>query len=526
MVRALIVDDERMTREALRDFVRWRELGFDEVETARDGVDALERMGRRAPDVVLCDIRMPRMDGLALAAVLRERHPECGLIFLSGHAEKENLKAAIRLQAADFIEKPINVREVAGAVRRVLEARRAQAAASADGERARRTLSELEPLLRESFALALLQAPLDEAALRRRYEPRLVDAFLPGPVRAALVEVPAAAPEGAPRPSPVKDAVRAVNELAGPAGPLAAWPADAEHLGLVLGRESSREAGQVARVLEAVAGALERVLRGAAFRIGVGPPVPGAGALRESAAGAAAALGRRFYEPEVRVLHPAPQRGEAFRVEPALAAELAAALEVRGLERVLALLRRAEARARDAGDADTGNVRGAYLELALRVLEAAPGWDPAELRAEREAVRREIQAAADLRSLGLHAELLATRCLAPGRGAAGDRRIERVKGYVRARYADPDLTVETIAAAAGLSESYLCTVFKHACGVTVKDHVTRVRVERAKDLLRHSEDKLHAVALQVGFRDANYFSTVFKREVGVTPSEYRERAQR
>jgi two-component system response regulator YesN len=107
-----------------------------------------------------------------------------------------------------------------------------------------------------------------------------------------------------------------------------------------------------------------------------------------------------------------------------------------------------------------------------------------------------------------------------------DRRIERVKAYVRAGFGDPDLSVEAIAAAAGLSVSYLCTLFKATCGSTVKDHVTQVRVEHAKELLRRADGKLQAIALQVGFRDANYFSTVFKREVGVTPSEYRERGPR
>ena len=98
-------------------------------------------------------------------------------------------------------------------------------------------------------------------------------------------------------------------------------------------------------------------------------------------------------------------------------------------------------------------------------------------------------------------------------------------GVDRAHHADPDLLDETIAAAAGLSESYLCTLFKQACGITVKDFVTELRIDRAKQLLRSTTDKLQAVALQAGFRDANNFSTVFKREAGVTPSEYRERSR-
>lgn len=111
-----------MTRETLRNLVPWSRLGVDEVETARDGVDALEKVERRMPDLVVCDIRMPRMGGLEFARIVRERNPHCGIIFLSGYSEKEYLKAAIRLHAADYLDKPINLQEVSAAVERNVRA--------------------------------------------------------------------------------------------------------------------------------------------------------------------------------------------------------------------------------------------------------------------------------------------------------------------------------------------------------------------------------------------------------------------
>jgi two-component system response regulator YesN len=186
-----------------------------------------------------------------------------------------------------------------------------------------------------------------------------------------------------------------------------------------------------------------------------------------------------------------------------------------------------EEAARRCCDAEVAHVRDAYLEIALLVLEKAPGWEPGEVRLEREAARMEVQALGSLRALGAFAEAQLARCLAPAAsGAPVARRIAQVKEHIRANHQDPDLTVERIAANAGLSESYLCTVFKQACALTVKDYLLRVRLERAKELLRHGNEKLQAVAWDVGFRDANYFSTVFKREVGITPREYRERARR
>ncbi len=400
MLTALIVDDERMTRDTLLGFVPWAELGIDEVDTARDGLDALAKIERRMPDLVVCDIRMPRLGGIEFAQIVRQRNPQCGIIFLSGYSEKEYLKAAIRLHAADYIDKPVNLAEVRAAVERNVRALRERADTSAEAERARRALSGAEPLLRASLAAELVRPGATPAALRARFDPQLLEPFLSGPLRTAVAELepaPGQKPEAA-----TEEVVRALNEGLARGRALAAWAAAPERVGMVM---AGAEAGG-RPVAEELAAAVTRAAGGRAAWVGLGPAAAAVDGVAGSWAGALAALAARFH------------------------------------------------------------------------------------------------------------------------GAAADRRIARIKEYVLAHHADPDLLVETIALDVGLSESYLCTLFKQACGVTVKDHVTRVRIERAKELLRASVDKLHAVALQVGFRDANYFSTVFKREVGLTPREYRERAQR
>lgn len=401
MLSALIVDDERMTRDTLRGMVPWAELGIDRVDTARDGMDALARVEERVPDLLVCDIRMPRMGGIEVAQIVRQRNPHCGIIFLSGYSEKEYLKAAIRLHAADYIDKPVNLPEIRAAVERNVRALRDRADRSAEAERTRRALADAAPLLRTSLAAELVRHGQDRGALEARFEPQLIEPFLAGPVRAAVVELEPAAGQAAE--AVAEEVVRSLNAVWAPGQAMAAWVAGSGRVGVVLaGAEASGEgAGEV------LAAAVERAAAGRARPwVGAGPAAGDARGVPGSWAGALAALAARFH------------------------------------------------------------------------------------------------------------------------GAAADRRIARIKEYVLAHHADPDLLVETVAAGVGLSESYLCTLFKQACGVTVKDHLTRVRIEKAKELLRETADKLQAVALQVGFRDANYFSTVFKREVGITPREWRERSQR
>ena len=106
MVRfsVLVADDEKMPREILRDHLPWEELGVERVEEAEDGAQALELARVHRPDIIISDVKMPRMNGLELAGAVREMYPECQFIFLSGYTDKEYLKGAIKLRAASYVE--------------------------------------------------------------------------------------------------------------------------------------------------------------------------------------------------------------------------------------------------------------------------------------------------------------------------------------------------------------------------------------------------------------------------------------
>lgn len=116
LLKLLIVDDERTTRNTLANHIPWRALGIGDIEQADDGVRALEIARRYAPDIVLTDIRMPRMDGLALARELRTCLPRSKVIILSAYSEVDYLKSAIKLNVVDYVEKPVDLDEVSRAV--------------------------------------------------------------------------------------------------------------------------------------------------------------------------------------------------------------------------------------------------------------------------------------------------------------------------------------------------------------------------------------------------------------------------
>lgn len=115
----LIADDEAMPRNVLQNYIPWEELSVTRVYLASDGVEAVEQARRYRPELIISDIKMPYLNGLEMAAAVREFLPDCQFIFLSGYSDKEYLKGAIRLKAANYVEKPLNLEEITAAVREI-----------------------------------------------------------------------------------------------------------------------------------------------------------------------------------------------------------------------------------------------------------------------------------------------------------------------------------------------------------------------------------------------------------------------
>ena len=107
VMNLLIVEDERMTREGLVESLDWTQIGVTKVFSAENGETGLYMAKRILPEIVLTDIRMPRMDGITMASRIREILPECRIIFLSAYSEIDYYKAAIDLKAIRYLDKPV-----------------------------------------------------------------------------------------------------------------------------------------------------------------------------------------------------------------------------------------------------------------------------------------------------------------------------------------------------------------------------------------------------------------------------------
>ena len=107
MLKIFLVEDESIMREGLRDNMPWQQFGYEFVGEAADGETALPLIRRTIPDVLLTDIKMPFMDGLALSRIVAKEFPNMKIIILSGYDDFEYARQAIQIGVEQYILKPV-----------------------------------------------------------------------------------------------------------------------------------------------------------------------------------------------------------------------------------------------------------------------------------------------------------------------------------------------------------------------------------------------------------------------------------
>ncbi|MHA7963947.1 response regulator [Paenibacillus sp. CAU 1782] len=533
-MKLLIVEDESRTRELLRTYIPWEELGIGAVETARNGMLALEKAVEWRPDIIVCDVRMPKLNGIDFARQYREVDPQCKLIFLSGFSDKEYLKSAINLKALTYLEKPIILGEVRAAVESAVQMCGEENRKKAENVQLQAEIDRSLPFLRQEMVRKLItlpDSPHVEPALRSQ-DTFLLPANGPFTVIAAnLYWNPVDHPED---PAPVHgwilDSINQEKQLLSLRA-IAGFDSYNRLVMIVPGayRSSYREGRDT---IEAVAGILDNITgQNIELQIGVGEPVKTLLDIPAAYRLASLASSLQYYSnnetpmfsdslgghdplhtnwEEVRRLRDQLRRGE--------------------IQEAKETLRQWTAYARSRMDLDILRVKDTYFQFLLVIMEVSVQLGLAELSedTEKRYMWKEIDSISSLdaseRYVLTFLELLNER--PGGSDLPGSGKMRDIIHYINGHFHERGFTIKAIADHVQLSETYLCAFFKKQKGQTIKEFITETKMNKAKELLRDSKVKLFEIAMNLGFTDANYFTTFFKRCEGITPSEYRERVSK
>lgn len=163
MNKLLIVDDDVIIRKGLAENISWESNGIELIGTASDGEKALELMDSETPQLIISDIKMPFMDGLQFAGIVRSKYPEIKLIFLTSYDEFEYAKTGIDLKIDEFILKPVDNKALLETAKRLLWDYE-------NDQKVKRQLAESLPLLRSRFYNRLINGTFDDAGLKNEME--------------------------------------------------------------------------------------------------------------------------------------------------------------------------------------------------------------------------------------------------------------------------------------------------------------------------------------------------------------------
>ena len=523
LYKIMIVDDEAEVRQAIARKIDWGALGFEIVADAENGRDALEKAETLELDVVLTDIKMPFMDGLTLGAELSRRKPHVKLIVFSGFDEFEYAKKAIKLNVVEYVLKPVNAAEltaILGRVRRVLDEEIEQ----------RRNIRQLTqayreslPLLREKFLQEMLRGPMDPKLLEEQAA-RFGLAIRSGAWKAAAVctTVPGS---GRPAISDELVPVSVRQMLSDALRDLCGYEIVQGVSTILVATAWERDPVEsLMRVLGEVCAECERVL-GVTLAVGVGRPCQRLEELCRSCGEARAALeyrallggGKPIYIQDMERLDRTDLEGDNHREQ-----QLLSIIKFGTPEQIAAMVDKFLGDGEDEWSVQSRAV--GMLGILLPIIHRCRLGEEAMLGPRRAwlDLLAEDAPGGRLRDWLLSVCLNMNGCMDQRRISTAKRLVEEAERYIRENYSDSGLSVDRLCDHLHISQSYFSTIFKQETGRSYVQYLTDVRMEHAVELLRTTDDKTYMVAEKVGYDEPNYFSYVFKKRVGVSPTKFRK----
>ena len=502
----LIVDDENTIRRGLAGFMPWDAIDCVVDGAARDGAEALEMLQTGSPDIVITDIKMPRMDGIELAKYIHENRPWIKVIILTGYAEFEYAHSAISYGVASYVLKPVAKDTLIESVQKLI----AQISRERTEARCQR---QDAALLREELLRELAGGAMHTEKLRARAAESGValDAY-----HAAVFDTG-------------KDAAAltyAGESLCGE------YPGD--YVFTLNGRlfwVSRAGDGGFSRLSDTCAEIVNigRLLYALYVSAGISGLHKGLAELPLAVTEAVSALGQNFYSNQSVSFYKADNSGPSARYIHDLCAGELFALEKRlGEQRfdearqsAVTLFSRLKSLAAGEFDAKAVCIEIYYICASI-LLKNGLSLPPDSPQGGRTNFFQKVRDSRIINGLeNAVIELLKnTADLLASQGRTASPLVKKALRYIHGHY-HLDLSLELIAAEIHINPSHLSRTFKKELDKPVTEYINCIRIEKAKELLTVSGMLAYEAAEAVGFKDPAYFSQVFKKLTGVSPKDFK-----
>lgn len=537
MLKVFLVEDEVVIRNGIKNNIPWEREGFQFVGEASDGELAYPLIKKEKPDILITDIRMPFMDGLELSRIVKRELPQIKILILSGYNEFDYAKTAIDIGVTQYLLKPINSAKLLEAVKEVGVLIDKEREHERMLERYQQEMEENILLERQKLWNALIANELSIAELLEGGQRVGMD-FTASVYQVLLFKTM----WGDNSAACSRDTIAVSDQIVKMS---ASW----EHV-LMFDRGTE---GWVFLVKADTDEEVEQCLKNCVEELmelvgrypeieyfgGVGTAVHRLRDISSSFQEAGKAFAGRFFAEPNQVLCP---------------------------DDIIRLHQREE------GKIDISNIRSRKSERELvdkflksGTLEEIDSFieeyflDIGEQNYQSFLYRQYLimdfyfSAADFLTNLNISTESLPPDCrdineIVSGAVSAQSMRklmaelftetmklrdqnsmkrygviLEEARQFIQENFRREDMSLNTVASRVNVSPSYFSAIFSTQMGQTFVEYLTQVRLEKAKELLMCSSMRTAEIGYEVGYKDSHYFSYIFKKVVGCSPKEYKNR---
>lgn len=543
MLKIFLAEDEVVVRETIKRMIPWEELGFELVGEAADGEMALPLLIRQQPDLLITDIKMPFMDGLTLARLAKKEIPGLKVVILSGYDDFNYAKQAIGIGVEDYLLKPITKNALIERLSEIRSRYEHEKTQKEYYEKFQREMQAYEKNSSRDFFEALVGGSMDMMEVYKRAEKLGLD------IVAEAYNV-------------LIFTMNCDEDFSGQRDEYFSWEAEslellenffAGHSSAMLFRSNIFSYGVLLKgqretieentraCVDEIRKILSRQDGRREWFLAVGQSVERLSQIQKSYHTASRAFSQRYlydenilYYDEMETMeHPG---GQAETEDNAYLQKVDVnALNPAILQKFLSngLQEETENFVKDyfyaiGQEPMESLVFRNYVILNVRFSVISfikgLGCDTNEMEsADTEEVLAE--SGKNMESAIAYAKKMISQAIEIRDQNSGNKNRSILKtavDFIDSHYMDEEISLNTVANVANVSSNHFSALFSQNMGQTFIEYLTSLRMNKAKELLRCTGMRSSEIAGEIGYKDAHYFSYLFKKTQGMTPSDYRK----
>lgn len=524
--KVILVDDEAEVIDMIEKKIHWNDLGVEVAGSATNGVKALELVEKLQPDVVLTDIKMPYMDGLELSRRLNREYPNIYIMLCTGFDEFEYAKEAVHLEIKEYMLKPVNATEMSESLTNLKHTLDREREEKLNVKKLNDYFQEVLPKLQSNFFISLIEGRVEKHDYERFLQAYQVD--MKGPLFGCVIFHTSEnhVPEGM---NPLLLSMSVEREIKQRL--MDQWNClEFIYMGntlLILELDAEDQITQITDACDRFCRWAYRIM-GAVVTAGIGTVCDSLYEISLSYERAREAVSYRVLygtkrainigeivpkeqikpvqseESRMQTLFRAIRIGDSTEIERAAHGEMEklhkntetmSQYNLATMEIVSGFFKFCTDNSLDFNKI-SGNMQNIYEKVSQMDESSLTAW----IVQMSETISEKLKCA---------------------RNSSARRLIVEAQNIVKERYMEADISLDEICAVLGVSNSYFSSLFKKEAGKSFISYLTDYRMDIAAEMILNTDEKSYTIAEKVGYLDANYFSYVFKKKFGVSPSKYR-----